>query len=238
MGATVVLAARSRPALTGLAAEITADGGRALAVPTDVTDPAQVRRLVERTLDAYGRLDAAVNNAADVGHPPTPLAEVAVEDFDRACAVSLRGVFLAMKFEIPAMLDTGGGAVVNMASTAGLQAVGGLAGYVSAKFGLVGLTRTAALDYADSDIRVNALAPGPVLTDRLERAGTAAQQRAAAAVPLRRLGRPEDVAAAAVWLCSPESSFVTGATFPVDGGLLAGAAAFSREGSTEQRRPA
>ncbi len=236
-GATVVLAARSGSSLTGLAVEITADAGRAMAVPTDVTDPASVRRLVEQTLDAHGRLDAAVNNAADVGHPPTPLAEVAVEDFDRACAVSLRGVFLSMRCEIPAMLGTGGGAIVNMSSTAGLQAVGGLAGYVSAKFGLVGLTRTAALDYAGSGIRVNALAPGPILTDRLERAGTVAQRLAAGAVPLRRLGRPDDVAAAAVWLCSPESSFVTGATLPVDGGLLAGAAAFSSERPAVQGLP-
>src|SRR6266571_2873332 len=176
----------------------------------------------------YG--DAALNNAAG-GHRPTPLAEVAIEDFDSELAVSLRGVFLAMRYEIPAMLDTGGGSIVNMASTAGLEAVGGLAGYVSSKFGVVGLTRTAALDYADCGIRVNALAPGPILTETLERAGQQAQERTAGSLPMRRLGRPEEVAGAAVWLCSAQSSFVTGATLTVDGGMLAGMPTFSRAGA-------
>ena len=227
----VVVAARSEPALRTVAEGIVADGGQALAVPTDVGDPASVRRLIEQTLGAFGRLDAAVNNAASGGHLPTPLAEVAVDDYDSALAVSLRGVFLAMKYEIPAMLGSGGGSIVNMASTGGLEAVAGLAGYISAKFGVVGLTRTAALDYAAGGIRVNALAPGPILTETLERAGEHAMARAADAVPVRRVGRPEEVAAAAVWLCSPASSFVTGATLPVDGGLLAGMAPFSRTGA-------
>lgn len=227
-GASVVLAARDEQALATVADEISATGGRALAVPTDVGDAASVRRLVEQTLGAYGRLDAAVNNAAGGGHRPTPLADVAVADYDSALQVSLRGVFLAMKYEIPAMLDGDGGAIVNMASTAGLEAVGGLAGYVSSKFGVVGLTRTAALDYAGSGVRVNALAPGPILTEQLARAGDQAQRAAAASLPVGRLGRPDEVAAAAVWLCSPESSFVTGATLPVDGGMLAGMPPFQQ----------
>jgi NAD(P)-dependent dehydrogenase (short-subunit alcohol dehydrogenase family) len=198
----------------------------------DVTDPVSVRRLVEQALGAYGRLDVAVNNAAGGGHPPTPLAEVAVEDYDSALTVSLRGTFLAMRYEIPAMLDAGGGAIVNMASTAGLAAVGGLAGYVSSKFGVIGLTRTAALDYADRGVRVNALAPGPIRTERLALAGAQAQERVAGTVPMHRLGRPDEVAAAAVWLCSPESSFVTGATLTIDGGLLAGMPPFSRAGAS------
>jgi NAD(P)-dependent dehydrogenase (short-subunit alcohol dehydrogenase family) len=205
-GASVVLAARDERALSGVADAVAAAGGRALVVTTDVTDPVSVRRLVEQTLGAYGRLDAAVNNAAG-GHRPTPLAEGAVEDFDSALTVSLRGVFLAMPYEIPAMLEAGGGSIVNMASTAGMQAVGGLDGYVSSKFGVVGLTRTAALDYADRGIRVNALAPGPILTEVLERAGQRAQERAASSLPIRRIGQPEEVAAVAVWLCSAESSF-------------------------------
>lgn len=227
-GAAVVLAARSEAALSALADEIGAGGGRALAVPTDVGDPASVRTLVERTVDAYGRLDAAVNNAAGGGHPPTPLADVAVDDFDSALSVSLRGVFLTMKYEIPAMLDGGGGSIVNMASTAGMEAVGGLAGYVSSKFGLIGLTRTAALDYADRGIRVNALAPGPILTDQVRAAGPQMQERIGASLPVRRMGMPEEVAAAVVWLCSPAASFVTGATVPVDGGKLAGMAPYAR----------
>ena len=227
-GASVVVAARTEHALSALADEIVAGGGRALAVPADVADPVSVRRLVEQTLGAYGRLDAAVNNAAGGGHRPTPLAEVAVEDYDSALAVSLRSVFLSMKYEIPAMLGCGGGSIVNMASTAGLQPVAGLAGYVSAKYGVLGLTRTAALDYAESGIRVNALAPGPILTEQLQRAGEQSQQRAAAALPMRRIGQPDEVAAVVVWLCSPQSSFVTGVTVPIDGGMLAGMAPFSR----------
>ncbi|WP_406290318.1 SDR family NAD(P)-dependent oxidoreductase [Embleya sp. NBC_00896] len=235
-GAAVVLAARDTEALTALAAEIDAAGGRALAVPTDVTDPTAVQHLVATTVDRFGRLDAAVNNAAGGGHPPTPLADVDITAFDSALAVNLRGVFLAMKYEIPAMLAGGGGAIVNMSSTAGLQAVGGLAGYVSSKFGLIGLTRTAALDYADAGIRVNALAPGPIHTEQLEAAGEQARQAAAQAMPMRRIGLPDEVAAAVVWLCSDESSFITGATLPIDGGKLAGAPPFRRPATAAQPR--
>ena len=156
-----------------------------------------------------------------------PLADVAVEDFDAAVAVNLRGVFLALKYEIPAMVTSGGGAIVNMSSTAGTQAVGGLGAYVSTKHGLEGLTKVAALDYADVGIRVNAIAPGPILTDDLRRAGTKAQEAVAAAMPMRRIGRPEEVADAAVWLCSEAAGFVTGTTLVVDGGKLAGAAPFT-----------
>ncbi len=218
-GARVVLAARDEAALHAVADEIGAGGGSAVVVPTDVRHAESVSRLVEQTLGAYGRLDVAVNNAADGGHRPTPLADVSVADFDSAIAVSLRGVFLAMKYEIPAMLR-GGGAIVNMSSTAAAWPVGGLAGYVSAKSALTGLTRTAALDYAAAGIRVNALAPGPIRTENLDRADDATRDRVAATVPVRRLGRPEEVADAVVWLCGAE--FVTGATLAVDGGLLAG----------------
>lgn len=226
-GASVVLAARDEQALCTVTGEITADGGTALPVATDVTQPDSVCRLIEQTLDVFGRLDAAINAAAGGGHPPTPLADVKVADYDSALEVSLRGTFLAMKYEIPALLDSGGGAIVNISSTGGLSAVGGLAGYISAKFAVTGLTRTAALDYAEAGVRVNALAPGPILTEHLERAGTAAQQQAAAALPARRLGQPDEVAAAAVWLCGPESAFITGTTLPIDGGLLAGMAPFA-----------
>jgi NAD(P)-dependent dehydrogenase (short-subunit alcohol dehydrogenase family) len=185
--------------------------------------------MVARTLDAFGRLDIAVNNAAGGGHPPTPLTDVATADFDSALAINLRGTFLCLKHEIAAMLDSGGGAIVNMTSTAGLEAVGGLAAYVSAKHGIVGLTKVAALEYAARNIRVNAVAPGPILTEQLERAGEAMQQRAAQAVPMRRIGRPDEVAAAILWLCSDAASFLTGATIPIDGGKLAGMAAFARQ---------
>jgi NAD(P)-dependent dehydrogenase (short-subunit alcohol dehydrogenase family) len=183
-----------------VADEIEEGGGRALVVPTDVTDADAVAGLVDRVVAELGRLDFACNNAAGGGHPPTPLAEVPVEAYDSGLDVNLRGVFLAMKHEIPAMLHSGGGAIVNMSSTAGLQGVGGLAAYVSAKHGLEGLTKAAALDYAGRGIRVNAVAPGPILTDNLARAGADAQRAAAAAMPLeagrspRRGGRRGGVA--------------------------------------------
>jgi NAD(P)-dependent dehydrogenase (short-subunit alcohol dehydrogenase family) len=225
-GAAVALAARDEAALASLADQLLAGGGRAIAVPTDVADPASVERLVDRTVGAFGRLDLAFNNAAGGGQGPTPLADLPVDAYDSAIAITLRGVFLSMRYEIPAMLEAGGGAIVNMSSTAGLEGVGGLAGYVSAKHGVIGLTKTAALDYADRNLRVNALAPGPILTDNLKRAGEDAQRLAALAMPMRRIGRPEEVAAAVVWLCSDQAAFITGATLPIDGGKLAGAAPF------------
>jgi NAD(P)-dependent dehydrogenase (short-subunit alcohol dehydrogenase family) len=228
-GAAVALVARDQTLLDALAAEINAAGGMALSVPTDIGVAEEVERMVARTLEAFGRLDIAFNNAAGGGHPPTPLTDVAVEDFDSALAINLRGTFLCLKHEIAAMLDSGGGAIVNMTSTAGLEAVGGLAAYVSSKHGIVGLTKVAALEYAARGIRVNAVAPGPILTEHLERAGEAAQQGAAQAMPMKRIGRPEEVAAAVTWLCSESASFITGATIPIDGGKLAGTAPFARQ---------
>jgi NAD(P)-dependent dehydrogenase (short-subunit alcohol dehydrogenase family) len=227
-GAAVAVAARSTDRLQELASRIETGGGRAIAVPTDVADAESVRKLVERTIAAFGRLDLSVNNAAGGGAPPTPLADLSLDAYDSAIAITLRSVFLSMKFEIGAMLEHGeGGAIVNMASTAGLEGVGGLAGYVSAKHGVLGLTKTAALDYGDRNIRVNALAPGPILTDNLARAGDEAQRQAAMAMPLRRIGMPEEVAGAVVWLCSDTASFISGATLPIDGGKLAGVPPFN-----------
>jgi NAD(P)-dependent dehydrogenase (short-subunit alcohol dehydrogenase family) len=210
-GARVVLAARNRAAMESIVSEL----GDALAVETDVADEASVKRLVEAAVTSYGRLDVAFNNAAD-GHMPRPLADIPVEDFDRTIATSLRGVFLCMKHEIPAMLAAGGGAIVNMSSTAGVGAWNGIASYVAAKHGVLGLTKTAALDYAERGIRVNALMPGPIFTRPEMEAANVSQY-----VPLKRMGRPEEVAAAAAWLCSEESSYITGAALAIDGGKLA-----------------
>jgi len=227
VGAAVVLAARDAQALARVAGEIADEGGRAVTVPTDVADPAAVERMVATAVEELGGLDGAVNNAAGGGHGPTLLAEVRPEQFRSALAISLEGIFLSLRYEIPAMLATGGGAIVNMASTAGLQAVGGLAGYVSAKHGVVGLTKVAALDYAAQGIRVNAIAPGPILTDRLQAAGEEARRAAGMAMPMRRIGQPAEVAAAAVWLCSDQAAFITGETLVIDGGKLAGTPPFS-----------
>jgi NAD(P)-dependent dehydrogenase (short-subunit alcohol dehydrogenase family) len=222
-GATVVLAARSEPELDALAAELSAAGGESLAVPTDVTDPASVQALVERTLAVYGRLDGAFNNAGRT-HRPAPLAELAVEDFDEVIAANARGVFLAMRYEIQALVESGGGAIVNMSSTAGVRGVRGIAGYAAAKHAIIGLTKSAALDYADRNIRINAVAPGPILSDRLEALDAETRRTIAAHVPLGRLGQVEEVARTVAWLLSDQASFLTGATIPVDGGRLAGGA--------------
>jgi NAD(P)-dependent dehydrogenase (short-subunit alcohol dehydrogenase family) len=221
-GAAVALAARNDAELDAIAEQIHRTGGQAQAVPTDVTDPAAVERLVGRTLAAYGRLDVAFNNAGQ-GHLPTPLAELSVEEFDRALSVNARGVFLTMRHEIAAMLETGGGAIVNMSSTAGLRGVRGIAGYVAGKHAILGLTRAAALEYGPHGIRVNAVAPGPIDTHRLAQLDEQTRVGIASSLPLERLGEPKDVAAAVTWLCSEEASFISGATIPIDGGKLAGA---------------
>jgi NAD(P)-dependent dehydrogenase (short-subunit alcohol dehydrogenase family) len=227
-GAAVALAARDGDALGKVAAGIEGAGGRALVVPTDVSVPEAVAALVDRTVAELGRLDVACNNAGGSGLGPTPLVDVPLEAFDAAVAVNLRGVFLCLQHEIRAMTATGGGAIVNMASTAGIDAVAGLAGYVTSKHGLVGLTKVAALDYAAAGIRVNALAPGPILTENLARAGEQARQAAGRAMPMQRVGQVDEVADAVVWLCSDRASFVTGVTLPVDGGKLAGSPPFQR----------
>lgn len=223
-GASVVLAARTADRLGALAEQITAQGGRALAVPTDVTDPASVERLVKTAVATFGRLDAAFNNAG-ANQFPRPLAEIPFEDFEAGLRVNLYGVFLAMHFEIPAMLAGGGGAIVNMSSTAGLQGAPGMGPYTAAKHGVVGLTKTAALDYGRRNIRVNALAPGPIENEQMAANLTdERRQLISARIPMGRLGRTDEVARAAVWLCSDQASFISGAVLSVDGGRLAGGA--------------
>ena len=220
-GASVVLAARDFAALESVAAKITDNGGQAIAVRADVSDTDSMRHLVEQAMAAYGRLDAAFNNATD-GPLPAPLADIDPGEFDRGIATNIRGTFLGMKFQIPAMLGGGGGTIVNMASLAGLTGTANLAAYVAGKAGIIGLTKVAALDYADQGIRVNVVAPGPILTHHLEAAGPQAQRLAGLSTPMRRTGTPSEVAQTVLWLCSPQSAFITGAVIPVDGGQSAG----------------
>ena len=219
-GASVVISARDGKALDSVAKSIESAGGRVLSLSVDVSDATAVERLVQQTLNHFGRLDMAFNNATD-GPVPAPLAEIDPADFDRGIRTNIRGTFLGMKYQIPAMVQSGGGAIVNMASVAGLYGIANLGAYVAGKSGIIGLTRVAALDYADQGIRINVVAPGPVLTHHLEKAGAEAQHQAAAATPMRRIGRAEEVAAV-LWLCSNQASFITGATVPVDGGQFDG----------------
>jgi NAD(P)-dependent dehydrogenase (short-subunit alcohol dehydrogenase family) len=220
-GAAVVLGARDLPALEAVVRRIEASGGTARAVRADATDVASMRNLVDVAVTAYGRLDAAFNNAT-AGTMPAPLAQIDPGEFDLGIATNVRGTFLGMKFQIGAMLSGGGGAIVNMASIAGLTGTSGLAAYVAGKAGIIGLTKVAALDYADQGIRVNVVAPGPILTHHLEAAGPEAQRLAGLSTPMRRTGTTGEVADAVLWLCSPRSSFITGAVIPVDGGQAAG----------------
>jgi len=221
-GAAVVLGARDMHALESVAKRIESGGGRAIAVRTDVTDVDSMRNLVDQGLAAFGRLDAAFNNAAG-GPMPAPLADIDPEEFDVGIATNIRGTFLGMKFQIKAMLaSSGGGAIVNMASIAGLSGTANLAAYVAGKAGIIGLTKVAALDYADQGIRVNVVAPGPILTYHLEAAGPEAQRLAGLSTPMRRTGTAAEVAQTVLWLCSSQSSFITGAVIPIDGGQSAG----------------
>ncbi|MFL6128686.1 MAG: SDR family NAD(P)-dependent oxidoreductase [Mycobacteriales bacterium] len=214
-GASVVLAARDADALADVAGSLP---GPASVVPTDVTDEAQVERVVERTLAAYGRLDAAVNNAG-ASHRPTPLAGIEVADFDRIVAVDLRAVFLALRAELPAMAP--GGAIVNVSSRAGTHGVPGMGAYAAAKHGVIGLTRVAALDYAERGIRVNAVTPGSVEAGGLAVMDDATKAQVGKWAPLGRIARAEEIAAAIRWLCSDESSYLTGAVLEIDGGQTA-----------------
>src|ERR1700734_945599 len=220
-GAAVVLAARDAAALETVAQQIKARGGQATAIPADVSDDGSMRDLVASTLDAYGRLDAAFNNATD-GPRPAPLADIDPAEFDRGIATNVRGTFLGMKYQISAMLQSGGGTIVNMASLAGVTGVANLAAYVAGKAGIIGLTKVAALDYADQGVRVNVVAPGAILTHHLEAAGPEAQRQAALPAPMGRTGTAAEVASVVLWLSSPGSSYLTGAVIPIDGGQSAG----------------
>lgn len=222
-GASVVVAARDAQGLERVASEIAARGDDALVVPTDVSDAAAVEHLVKTAVGRYGRLDGAFNNAGQ-GHRPTPLAELDPGEFEANLAANLRSVFLCLRAELTEMGS--GGAIVNMTSSAGLSGAPGMAAYSAAKHGVVGLTETAALDYGPKGIRVNAVAPGPILTEGgIGAAPAEVQEQVAQRLPLQRLGAPNEVAEVASWLLSDSSSFVNGTTISIDGGKLAGMAA-------------
>jgi len=199
------------------------NGGAAIFVKTNVSKAAEVEALVARAVLTYGRLDCAHNNAGIEG-PGASTVDYAEESWERVLAINLTGVWLCMKYEIPQMLKQGSGAIVNTASTAGLVGYPRGSAYVASKHGVVGLTKTAALEYAKSGIRVNAVCPGAIDTPMMGRITDHRPQRAArmaAAEPVGRMGQPAEIAEAVVWLCSEAASFVTGHAMAVDGGMTA-----------------
>lgn len=219
-GACVVIAGRSGETLDEAVAQIKREGGQAIAVQCDVQHTQDVQTAVQHTIDTYGRLDFAFNNAG-VEQPAAAVGDINEEEFGRQVNINLKGVFLCMKYQIPQMLKNGGGAIVNTSSGAGVKGFQGQAAYCAVKHGVIGMTRSAALDYAKQNIRINVVAPGMIDTPMMDRftGGTEeGRQGAIAQEPIGRVGRPEEIANAVIWLCSDASSFVTGHTLVADGG--------------------
>jgi NAD(P)-dependent dehydrogenase (short-subunit alcohol dehydrogenase family) len=222
-GARIAIGNRRIPEGEETARMIREAGGEALLVRTDVTRATEVEALAAKTVETYGRLDCAFNNAGTTGEMART-ADCTEENWDRTVTLNLKGVWLSMKYEIPAMLKNGGGSIVNNASVAGLVGMRGGPAYSASKGGVIQLTRTAALEYAKMGIRVNAVCPGYVLTPMVEgpiRAKPELEEQIKKYQPLGRLGTPEEIAEAVVWLCSDAASFVTGHPLVIDGGSVA-----------------
>lgn len=232
-GSRLMLCARDTEALAQLARELDPAGERVCCVRMDVGDSASVEAAVAATEAAFGRLDIAINNAGiqnirvdenGIRNSRQAFIDTPDDAFDRLVHINLRGTFVAMKHELRAMLRCGGGSIVNMGSVAALAGLARIAPYVATKHGVVGLTKTAAIEYAEQNIRVNALVPGGVLTEMLKAGPLATPEMAAqilGAIPMKRLATVEDVANAALWVASDMASYVTGAAIPIDGGYLA-----------------
>ena len=224
-GAKVVVSGRREKEGAEVVARIKQNGGEARFVRTDVADEAQVAALVQATLSAYGRLDAAFNNAGIEGEVGKPTHEQSLANYHQVMNINVLGVLLAMKHEIPAMLKNGGGAIVNTSSVGGQIGFPGVGVYVASKHAVLGLTRSAALEYATQGIRVNAVSPGGIVTPMLDRftGGPDSDffKQLEAMHPVGRAGRPEEIAEAVLWLCTDKASFVTGQSLTVDGGFTA-----------------
>jgi NAD(P)-dependent dehydrogenase (short-subunit alcohol dehydrogenase family) len=219
-GATVVLADLSEESNQETARMIENLGARALTVTCDVTRTEDVKAALHEAVEAFGRLDFAFNNAGSE-QPITAAADLTEEEWDRIVGINLRGVFLCMKYEIPLMLRNGGGVIVNTSSGAGVKGFRAQAAYAAAKHGVIGLTKSAALDYASQNIRINAVCPGIIETSMMQRftGGTSkGREKVIAQEPVGRMGKPEEIAAAVVWLCSDPAAFVIGHAMLIDGG--------------------
>ncbi|MBN2099598.1 MAG: SDR family oxidoreductase [Dehalococcoidia bacterium] len=198
-------------------------GGEGVFVKADVSNAAEVEAMVQKAMDIYGHLDCACNNAG-VGEPLKRVHNTSEDNWDRVMATNLKGVYLCMKYEIPPMLKQGKGAIVNTASLAGLKGLSGQASYVASKHGVVGLTKSAAIEYATLGIRINCICPGVINTPLIApnmKDRPHVEKGYIDMEPIGRLGRPEEIASAVLWLCSDEASFVVGSVFSVDGGVVA-----------------
>jgi NAD(P)-dependent dehydrogenase (short-subunit alcohol dehydrogenase family) len=224
-GARVAVADTSEATAQETVAQINKAGGQAMTLTGDVTDAATVEELVKSVVTAYGRLDCAFNNAGIAGFQVDAAGKKTADwseaSFDRMIAVNLKGVWLCMKYELAQMVTQGGGAIVNTASIAGLIGLPTASAYVAAKHGVVGLTKTAALEYADNAIRVNAVCPGYIETKMTEDTMRRRGEELMAKVPFHRMGKPEEIAEMVLWLCTDRASYVSGAAYNVDGGYMA-----------------